>query len=105
MSLIDLRTGLPGRRLTGWVLEELVKRGASLILDDDSRVVENLALAVKVDRITLQFELLIDDIKQAELFLKTGQRSRRWLTQLLRDLEEVMDIFSCLYSKYPFHAK
>lgn len=86
------------------LLSELVVRGASL-LDDDSRVVENLAYAVKIDRITLQFELLGDDIEQAWVSLIIDQRSRQLLVQLLRDVEDVMDIFRCLGSKNPLPAE
>lgn len=86
------------------LLSELVVRGASL-LDDDSRVVENLAYAVNIDRITLQFELLGDDIEQAWVSLIIDQRSRQWLVQLLRDVEDVMDIFRCLGPENPLPAE
>lgn len=76
-----------------------------ILLENDSRVVENLAYAVKIDRITLQFELLGDDIEQAWVSLIIDQRSRQLLVQLLRDVEDVMDIFRCLGSKNPLPAE
>lgn len=76
-----------------------------ILLENDSRVVENLAYAVKIDRITLQFELLGDDIEQAWVSLIIDQRSRQWLVQLLRDVEDVMDIFRCLGPENPLPAE
>jgi len=85
------------------VLTELVAKGARL-LDDDSRVVQTLAFAVKVDRIVLQFELLGDEIYKALLFLEVDKRSGQWLERLLRDLEDVLDMFRWLGPDAEVHA-
>lgn len=86
------------------ILSGLVVLG-EILLENDSRVVENLAYAVNIDRITLQFELLGDDIEQAWVSLIIDQRSRQWLVQLLQDVEDVMDIFRCLGPENPLPAE
>lgn len=77
-------------------LAELIALGDVLLLDE-SWVVKDLSSAVTVDQIMLQFEILRDDVQDPSHFPDIRQRANQW-SQLLKDIEDVKDIFQLVDS-------